>query len=806
MLEQRRGVARKAITAALALSMSLGGVPTIAFAEDAKSDQPAIAQQAEPQKQANDSEQKAETTNEQKTEDDKKSEAAEKTDEEQKTETPSEQKSEDNKKAESTDKTADEQKTAETGAKVEDKKPEASAKADETGKAASDGHEAVAASSVDEKAVVERLNAEREQLESQEAEKLESLNQEAFGLVAAAEDELVSQATSGTWGECAWELDDEGTLTVHPGAAGERFIRRPWSGIADQVKVVKFVEEDGKKVVAPESLFNLFYGFKNLETVDLSGLDTSNVTDMSWMFASCESLQSIDLSGLDTRQVTTMSRLFQNCTALEAVSLSGVDLRSLTDMSSLFTWCQSLKTVDLSGINTSSVTDMSWMFAWCESLKSLDLSGFDTSRVTDMSDMFFSCSRLESVNVSSFRTASVTNFSDMFGICEHLVKLDLSNWEIGQDANVSLMFGFDYLLQQVSVSSHAKKFGTLPAFDYYATPESVDEDGNLRAVANRTKGHTDWFSQAEKKWFTAQEIAESRQGIADTYTKTEDEVPVYDPTDEELKQAPKQENTDDKTNEEKTGDDSSSKESNETPAARSIVTEVRCGEGAPTVTSANLAEVAPKLLTAAELARFNAGEDAKVWVRVELVTNETANYASAEEMINGIKTKYGFGVSGTYDITLWKQIGTDTPVQVKDTGDNAIQLKLSVPESMRNTDGAVTRTFYLYRTHIADDATYSFDELAETTNVDIEFGSNKFSYYMLGYIDTPVETGNGGGTTTTTTTYRSTTTPSTGSTTTSKTTTTTPKTGDASVGGALAIMLAGAAATLAGILWARRKK
>ncbi len=67
--------------------------------------------------------------------------------------------------------------------------------------------------------------------------------------------------------------------------------------------------------------------------------------------------------------------------AIEKADLSGLDTSAVTDMASMFFGCGSLASLDLSSFDTSAVTDMSRMFDGCDSLVSLDLSSFDTSGV-----------------------------------------------------------------------------------------------------------------------------------------------------------------------------------------------------------------------------------------------------------------------------------------------------------------------------------------------------------------------------------------------------------------------------------------
>ena len=171
----------------------------------------------------------------------------------------------------------------------------------------------------------------------------------------------------------------------------------------------------------------LFYKCDNLKTIDLSGFDTSSVTDMSSMFCYCSRLTSLDLSGLDTSSVTSMYSMFSGCRALTSVDLSGLDTSSVTNMDSMFWSCSGLTSLDLSGLDTSSVKDMGSMFRGCSGLTSLDLSGFDTSRVWFMSSMFSGCSGLTSVDLSGFDTSSVWNMSSMFNSCSKLTTIYVSS-------------------------------------------------------------------------------------------------------------------------------------------------------------------------------------------------------------------------------------------------------------------------------------------------------------------------------------------------------------------------------------------
>ena len=181
--------------------------------------------------------------------------------------------------------------------------------------------------------------------------------------------------------------------------------------------------------VKPRYTSSWFYGFKKLTSLDLSGLDTSNVTDMSSMFSDCQSLTSLDLSGFDTSNVTDMFGMFCNCWSLTSLDLSGFDTSNVINMHDMFHGCSSLTSLDLSDFDTSNVTYMTLMFAFCKSLKSLDLSGFDTSNVEHMDGMFGDCTCLTSLDLSGFDTSNVEMMSDMFSNCTSLKSLDLSGFD-----------------------------------------------------------------------------------------------------------------------------------------------------------------------------------------------------------------------------------------------------------------------------------------------------------------------------------------------------------------------------------------
>ncbi len=107
---------------------------------------------------------------------------------------------------------------------------------------------------------------------------------------------------------------------------------------------------------------------------------------------------------------------------LEAIDLSKADTSNVKDMNCMFRYLKKLNTLDISGFDTSNVTDMTEMFEYCESLNIIDISSFDTSKVESMNYMFVDCTNLCQIIVSDkWSTAAVTTSKGMFSDCYALV-------------------------------------------------------------------------------------------------------------------------------------------------------------------------------------------------------------------------------------------------------------------------------------------------------------------------------------------------------------------------------------------------
>ena len=299
-----------------------------------------------------------------------------------------------------------------------------------------------------------------------------SENEVISEIITAEEENLtpkeVSILDSGSYGKLQWSIDSDGLLTIS-GTGG-------YSADIDALPFwyysssKKYITSAKVNVTGIWSTYGMFCGCYNLKTVDLSGLDTSQVVSMARMFAGCESLETVDLSGFDTSKVTDMSGMFSTCGFKQLPDMSNFDISNVTDMSEMFASCHNLESANLSGFKTSKVTNMLRMFYYCDNLKQLDLSNFDTSNVTDMSEVFSWCQGLESVNLSGFKTSKVTDMHDMFYNCEKLKAIDLSSFDTSSVTDMSCMFSNCRTVQELDLSN----FDTSKVTDMYSMFSSCE--------------------------------------------------------------------------------------------------------------------------------------------------------------------------------------------------------------------------------------------------------------------------------------------------------------------------------------------
>ena len=138
---------------------------------------------------------------------------------------------------------------------------------------------------------------------------------------------------------------------------------------------------------ATKSTYYLFANYKGTNIEDLiSYNDTSNVTNMSYMFFYCTNLQTIPQ--LDTSNVTTMYNMFYSCSKLKTIPQ--LNTSSITNMNSTFSDCVKLKTIDITHMKFTSTSDSNNFASNCFSLTKLIIRNMPTIPVLN-SNAFVNC-------------------------------------------------------------------------------------------------------------------------------------------------------------------------------------------------------------------------------------------------------------------------------------------------------------------------------------------------------------------------------------------------------------------------------
>ena len=147
-------------------------------------------------------------------------------------------------------------------------------------------------------------------------------------------------------------------------------VRPAWND-EQSTNINKVVFDASFAKARPTSCYCWFYRCENLTKIeDIENLNTQNVTDMSYMFYSCERLTSLDVSNFNTQNVTDMSYMFSWCAGLNSLNLSNFDTQSVEYMNNMFWSSSALKTIYVSDkFVTTKVSYGTYMFSGCTSLK-----------------------------------------------------------------------------------------------------------------------------------------------------------------------------------------------------------------------------------------------------------------------------------------------------------------------------------------------------------------------------------------------------------------------------------------------------
>lgn len=242
-----------------------------------------------------------------------------------------------------------------------------------------------------------------------------------------------------------------------------------WYNFRNEVLTVEF--DPSFADARPKSCYYWFAGMEYLTKINhIEYLNTSEVTDMSYMFYACFKLATLDVSGFKTSKVT--------------------------DMSYMFAGCSQLTQLDVSNFNTSNVENMNYMFGACTLMSSLNVSGFRTPKVVNMSRMFYQCANIAMLDVGRFDILKVKSMDSMFDGCTSLGTLFCNNtWSCESSTNMfkdcTSLAGYHELKSDVTYANPKTGYFTRKVYSYElwiaGTQVTDNNKDNLPASAGTVK-------------------------------------------------------------------------------------------------------------------------------------------------------------------------------------------------------------------------------------------------------------------------------------------------------------------------------
>lgn len=227
-------------------------------------------------------------------------------------------------------------------------------------------------------------------------------------------------------------------------------------------KKMKEIDISGINTSRVKNMSKMFQADYNIyEKIILGDIDTNNVENMSGMFASYgnysigQEVETLNLSRFNTSKVKNMSGMFMG-THSPVIDLTHFDTSNVEDMSHMFRNNHTLKRVNLAGLNVKKVRNVTNMFTSSSisetALKEINMSGWQLDQVTDLGGLFESLVKLESINLSNFSAKNALSMRNTFFNSTSLKELDLSTFTIEKVKNMEGTFRNLDSLERINLS------------------------------------------------------------------------------------------------------------------------------------------------------------------------------------------------------------------------------------------------------------------------------------------------------------------------------------------------------------------
>lgn len=239
----------------------------------------------------------------------------------------------------------------------------------------------------------------------------------------------------------------------------------------------------------------------NIDPIDFSRFNTSKVKNMEGMFSG-SFLPSLNIKNFDTSNVENMEQMFNGLKNVRNLDLSGWNVKKVNNIQTIFTGSNQLQSLNLSGWQMDSVTSMYFMFGGLVNLTSLNLTGFTTKNVTKMDYMFAGMSKLADLDLSSFDTSKVTSMSHMFDNMVSLNNINLSSFNTSNVTDMSGLFRMNVAMHPQLSSLDLSSFNTSNVTNMSGMFEGMSNLASLNIQSFDTKKVTDMQNMFREAFMT----------------------------------------------------------------------------------------------------------------------------------------------------------------------------------------------------------------------------------------------------------------------------------------------------------------
>jgi surface protein len=227
----------------------------------------------------------------------------------------------------------------------------------------------------------------------------------------------------------------------------------------------KFLEDikfgNAFKNVKLKSLYRCFNKCEKIKSIDLSGLDLSQVESFKETFNECENLEEVNFSNVDVSSVENTEEMFNNCPKLKRlIGFENLIWGSVSDTNKMFYGCELLIKVDFGKNIFPNLRYTDYMFGNCKNLKTVE--GFNNWSANDFNiscNYMFWKSGIETINLEKLNPDESTgsNFSSMFEDCNKLKYINLSSLKYTGKHYYDKMFG-DVPYKVEIINNYKEKF------------------------------------------------------------------------------------------------------------------------------------------------------------------------------------------------------------------------------------------------------------------------------------------------------------------------------------------------------------